>query len=83
MADTTVVIKVKCGRCGLHYAIYTCLPEVWETMNPMCPGCLTYGKATIWQEELPEPIEKYIPGSTPLRPATTKKKGGFLSSLRG
>ena len=84
-SEKTTVIKVKCANCGLDYAIYTYDSVFWASRNPMCPGCTTNSRATVWREELSGPIREYIPGNSPLLRSTARKgkKSVFDLPVRG
>jgi len=60
----TYVIKVKCMRCGLHFAAYS-WSEEWSPRY--CPECGEKTRFMIWQEQLEDQIFEHIPGSSPLQ----------------
>jgi len=59
----TNCVKVKCMKCGLHFAAYS-WSEEWRP--GFCPECGTDKGFLVWREELAGEIFQYIPGSAPV-----------------
>ncbi len=51
-------VHCKCGKCRLHFKIYTWHPDRWKELNPICPECGEQGEWVVtgmaYEEKLTE-----------------------------
>ncbi|MHA2423494.1 MAG: hypothetical protein ACXAEF_01830 [Candidatus Thorarchaeota archaeon] len=40
-------IHCKCGKCTLHFKIYTWYPKQWKDRDPICPECGEQGEWVV------------------------------------
>ena len=66
--------KIKCGKCGLHFALYTWHEDVWLKRTPFCPECgnNVSGSFLIGYEKIDNAICQIIPGDTSFRLLTSE-----------